>query len=98
MGQTAQQSLTVTVRKIDKNGGGLGSLIDQLVAVDGVQLSGLTFDKEDKTLAQKYARKLAYNDAKRKALDFADFADRTLGKTLSVVDSSSSSSNPVYRS
>jgi uncharacterized protein YggE len=67
VGQTAQQSLSVTVRGIDKNGGNLGSIIDQLVVVDGIQLNGVRFDKEDKTKAQKQARKIAFEDAKNKA-------------------------------
>ena len=45
VGQTASQTLTVTVRKINKNGGDLGKIIDQLVAVENVQVSGLRFDK-----------------------------------------------------
>jgi hypothetical protein len=53
VGQNAQQTLSVIVRGIDKNGGNLGSIIDQLVVVDGIQFNGLNFDKEDKSDAQK---------------------------------------------
>ena len=67
VGQMAQQTLSVTVRGIDKNGGNLGSIIDQLVAVNGLQFNGLTFDKADKTDSQKKARKLAFDDARKKA-------------------------------
>lgn len=34
VGQKVSQTLSVTVRKIDRNGGNLGSIIDQLVNVD----------------------------------------------------------------
>lgn len=87
VGQQASQTLTVTVRGIDKNGGNLGSIIDQLVKVDGIQFNGLTFDKDNKSAAIKQARKLAFEDAKSKAQDFAGLADRSLGKALTIVDS-----------
>ena len=89
VGQTASQTLIATVRKIDKNGGDLGKIIDQLVAIDKIQFNGLTFDKENKSDALKQARKLAFNDAKSKAADLAGLSDRNLGKALSIVDSSS---------
>lgn len=98
VGQTAQQTLTVTVRKIDKNGGNLGAIVDQLVAVDGLQFNGLRFDKEDKTEAQKQCRKYAYEDAKKKAGEYAGLAYRTLGKVLTIVDSSIATAVPIYRS
>lgn len=60
VGQTASQSLSVIVRDITADGGNLGALIDALVAVDGISLNGLSFDKEDKSEAQKNARKAAF--------------------------------------
>lgn len=59
-----------------------------MVGVDGIQFNGLTFDKEDKTEAQKQARKLAFENAKNKATEFAGFAERGLGKVLTIVDDS----------
>ena len=50
----------MTIRKIDKNGGSLGTIIDQLVVVDGIQFNGLRFDKENKTDVEKQVRKLAF--------------------------------------
>lgn len=96
-GQTAQQNLVATVRKIDRNGGDLGKIIDQLVAVDKIQFSGLTFDKEDKSDALKKARKLAFEDAKTKAADLAGLSDRLLGKALSITDNSNEPSTPVFK-
>lgn len=64
VGQTASQTLIATVRNIDKTGGDLGKIIDQLVKVDGIQFNSLTFDKEDKTVEMKEARRLAFADAK----------------------------------
>jgi uncharacterized protein YggE len=67
VGQTASQTLSVTVRGIDKNGGNLGSIIDQLVTVNELTFNGLNFDKDDKSDAQRKARKLAFEDARKKA-------------------------------
>ena len=77
------------MRKIDKNGGDLGKIIDQLVAVDKIQFNGLRFDKENKSDAQQQARKQAFKDAKNKAADLATLSERKLGKALSIVDSTS---------
>lgn len=98
VGQNAQQTLTVTVRGIDKNGGNLGSIIDQLVKVNGIQFNGLTFDKEDKSEAQREARKLAFEDAKRKASEYAGLADRVLGKVSTISDNVQNQSGPFYQS
>jgi len=80
------------VRKIDKNGGDLGKIIDQLVAVDKIQFNGLRFDKENKSDAQQQARKQAFKDAKNKAADLAALSERNLGKALSIIDSTSEAS------
>ena len=98
VGQNAQQTLSVTVRGVDKNGGNLGSIIDQLVGVDGIQFNGLSFDKEDKSVAQKQARKLAFEDAKGKASDYSGLAERALGKVLTIVDDAVNSPSPLYAS
>lgn len=92
VGQTASQTLIATIRKIDKNGGDLGKIIDQLVAVDKIQFNGLRFDKENKNDAQKQARKQAFDDAKSKAADLAALSERNLGKALSIIDSTSEAS------
>lgn len=42
----------------------MGKIIDQLVKVDGIQFNSLTFDKEDKAVEMKEARRLAFADAK----------------------------------
>ena len=69
-------------------------MIDQLVAVDGIQFNGLRFDKVDKTEAEKQARKLAFENAKKKATDYAVLSERTLGKVLTIVDNAGSSAPP----
>ena len=56
--------------------------------MDGIQFNGLKFDKENKSEAQKLARKLAFEDAKKKALEYAGLSDRSLGKVLTINDNS----------
>lgn len=97
VGQTAQQSLTAKIRNIDSNEKIIGSLIDQISTIDGVQFSGLNFDKENKLEAEREARKLAFEEAKRRASEIADLSQRLLGKVLSVQDNPSSST-PIFRS
>lgn len=72
-------------------------MIDQLVAVDGIQFNGLRFEKDDKTQAEKQARKLAFEDAKRKATEYAQLAERGLGKVLTIFDVTISSPSPIYK-
>jgi uncharacterized protein YggE len=98
VGQQAQQTLTITVKGIDKNGRNLGSIIDQIVKVDGIQFNGLSFDKEDKSEATKQARKLAFEDAKKKAQEYAGLAERNLGKALTIVDNAVDSGNRPFTS
>ncbi len=71
-------------------------MIDQLVAVDGIQFNSLRFNKVDKTEAEKQARKLAFENAKKKATDYAVLSERTLGKVLTIVDNAGSSAPPVF--
>ncbi len=89
--------MTVTVRKIDKNGGSLGKIIDNLVIVDGIQFNGLRFDKENKTEAERQARRMAFQDAKKKAQEYAVLSERGLGKVLAINDSSFSDVVPVVQ-
>lgn len=76
VGQVAEQIIVITVRNINDNGLGLGSLIDQLVAVDNVQLVSIVFDKEDKVSSLRLARKIAFFNAKSKAKQYAKYSER----------------------
>lgn len=92
-GYIASQTLIVTVRGIDENGKRVGTVIDQIVIVKFTQYNGLRFDKENKSVAIKLARKIAFNDAIEKATDIACLLRRTLGKALSVIDSTTEASS-----
>ena len=66
--------------------------------MDGIQFNGLRFEKEDKTEAQRQARKLAFENARKKASDYASLSGGTLGKVLTITDNCFSSPAPIYRS
>lgn len=70
-------------------------MIDSLVNVNGIHLNGLSFDKVDKSAAQTQARNQAFNNAKKRANDYAGFASRTLGRTINIVDGASNDAAPV---
>ncbi len=72
-------------------------LIDQLVVINGIQFNGLRFEKEVKTDALILARKLAFEDARKKAQDLALLSQRSLGKVVSVNDLSLTAPSPVVQ-
>ena len=71
IGQDASISLTVIVNTIDPNGTAIGTLYDQLSGVNGVLISGLSFDIKNKTSLKRVARAQAYSEAIVKAQQFA---------------------------
>jgi uncharacterized protein YggE len=70
-------------------------LIDQLAAIDGIQINSIDFDIFDKTGLQTEAREKAFADAKQKATDYADFANVPLGHVISIVDGQFDEAPPV---
>jgi uncharacterized protein YggE len=48
-GQIANQYIRIDIPQIDSNGSNIGKLIDDLAAVNGIFLNGLTFDIRNKT-------------------------------------------------
>lgn len=79
IGQQASQILTVTIKGIDNKGTKVGSLVDALTSVENVSINSVIFDIDDKSSLQGQARTLAFNDAKSKANDYANFAGMRLG-------------------
>ena len=72
------------------DGSNIGKLIDSLATVNGIVINSLSFDVRNKTSAFQRARQLAYQNAQRKAQDYAAGLKLSLGKLLNVVDSVSS--------
>ena len=88
-GQEASQTVTVKLRNIAADGSGIGKIVDDLTAINGVQISGPNFDIENKTPLQKDARKAAFVDANGKAAQLAFLSGRTLGSVLTVTEGQS---------
>lgn len=95
IGQQASQSLTVTVRGLDAQGTKVGTLVDALADIDGLNINSVVFDIEDKTQLQTQARAAAFEDAKSKATDYATFAGLSLGRTLTVDDGARVEGAPI---
>lgn len=88
-GQVASQSLSVTLRNLDK----LGSLIDRLGEVSGIYLNSVMLDKEDKSVALEQARQQAVQKALAKAELYAKGAQMQMGKPITISEYSTAS-NP----
>lgn len=80
VGYDVTNTVNVTIRKIEM----LGSVLDQTVSAGSNQVNGISFDLSDPQKATDEARKLAVQDASRKAKLFADAAGVKLGSILSV--------------
>lgn len=87
-GQTASQSLTVTVRNLDS----LGLMIDQMGKVTGIYLNSVQMDRENKDEALSQARAQAIADAYAKALLYAQSTSMHVGKPVSISENSVSAS------
>jgi len=87
VGQRASQSLSVKIKKLDSKATKAAKLIDELSAINNVQLGGISFDIEDKTKFYSQARELAFNKAKQKAGELAKLSDVKLSKPVSITDS-----------
>lgn len=81
-GYDANQTLTVTVRKLED----AGKVMDQVTAVEGAQIQSTQYDIDNKDKIYEQARQMAFEKAKEKADQLADLADVTLGKVSSISD------------
>jgi uncharacterized protein YggE len=84
-GFQVSNQVTVTVRDLAK----LGDLLDQVVANGANSIYGISFYVNDPSAAESQARKLAVENAKQKADELAAAAGMTVGKVLSIAETSS---------
>lgn len=63
VGQIATESFQITIPFSDNNGSNIGIVIDDIATIDGIVLSGLTFDIRNKTEVYQLAREAAYVNA-----------------------------------
>ena len=80
VGQTASQSISVTVHRLDD----LALIVDRLSSVTGISLSSISLDASEKDESMSQARRLAMQDAMDKAWDYAEAAGLVLGAPVSV--------------
>jgi uncharacterized protein YggE len=80
VGYTVSNSVTVTIRDLDK----LGEVLDSVVSAGSNQINGVTFSIAEPKPLRNEARKLATQDAIAKAELFAEAARVELGPIISI--------------
>lgn len=85
IGQTASQSLSVTVHRLDD----MAPIVDSLSSVSGISLSSISLDASDKSQAQSEARRLAVQDALSRATDYAEGIGVSVVSPISIQESGS---------
>lgn len=90
-GYQANSNLTIKVRKIDNANG----VIDAATANGANEVSGVSFDVDDKTKAENQARTLAVADAKSKADTAARAAGFHLGRVINYSEGGGASPRPI---
>ena len=93
VGQRATQTINVKVTDLDS----IGRIYENLMKIDGITISDVTLDKEDKSEEYREARVNAMKDAYSKAEAYLEAVNAKVGKLISVSDSSSYAT-PLYRS
>ena len=86
VGEEAYQSISVKVYDIKA----IGSIVDSLSEVSGVSVSSVNLGLRDENRALMEARVKAMEDALSKAKDYASTAHMTVGKAISISDTSGS--------
>jgi len=86
LGQRATQRFMVTIRGIQKDLEISGKVIDSVTIINGVEISSMQFDIDDKTELYKEGRELAFKKAKQKADDLAKVAGLSLSKPIRIQD------------
>lgn len=92
VGQKATQSVSVKTDKVDR----AGEVYEILAKVDGISVSSVSLDKDDKSEAKSEARKKAVEMANAKAQDYADALGVEVVGVMSVSDGASQGYTPYY--
>ncbi len=87
-----ENTVFIKVRELTR----LGELLDAVVRKGANQINGISFDVEDREQAESDSRKLAVQDATKKAQELADAAGVGLGQLMSLNVYSSGSPQPMY--
>ena len=92
VGQKASQSVTVKTSKVDR----AGEVYEILAKIDGISVSSVSLDKEDKSEARSEARRKAVEMAKAKAMDYAEALGVEIVGVMSVTDNGTQGYAPYY--
>lgn len=90
-GYSASTNLSVKVRNLDK----VNDVIDAATANGANQISGLSFDVDDKTKVEDEARQKAVAEAKKKAMEAAKIAGFKLGRIINYSESFQGGPRPI---
>lgn len=83
IGEQVSQSVTVKLENIDV----FGSLVDTLGStITGIALNRVNFEASDYTKAAEQARKLAYENARDKAMVYAVASGMVVGRPITIND------------
>ncbi|RJO72932.1 DUF541 domain-containing protein [Nocardia panacis] len=99
-GYVATTDLTVALREIGENAEpGPATVIANCVEAGGddVRLGGLTLTFADQETLLSQARDAAWDNAKAKATQYAERADRTLGPVLEITENTAAAPLPIPR-
>lgn len=90
-GYSANTNVLIKVRNLDD----VNSVIDTATANGANQISGITFDVEDKTKLENEARQKAVNEAKQKAQEVAKIAGFKLGRIINYSENLQGLPRPI---
>lgn len=94
-GYQGNQTVTVKVHQADKNTDLLNKILDGAVNNGANQIDGVNLTVENPSDLQNQARKLAIDDAKKKAQELASEAGLSLGKVVSIAESNANYPGPI---
>jgi len=88
-GQRAHQRIVVTVNDMINSPERFSAILDNITAIDKVEVYNIEFDIENKAELFQQSRELAYQKAFDKANQYAKLAGRKMGKVLTISESAS---------
>ncbi len=92
-GFSASHTMTIKVRKFES----VNTILDGVVAIEGVQIQGVSYDLSDKEKVYSEARKMALEKARQKADELAKTSWVTLKKVHSISEGTSIPNYPLYQ-
>jgi uncharacterized protein len=95
IGYQTTQTVSVKIRGIDKSTDRLSAILGGITDNGANQFNGVSFSFDKPEDLQQQARKLAIDNAKKKAQDLAAQAGLSLGKVVSIAESGGGYPGPI---